>query len=69
MGGEIRDPLRTLPRAAWIASAFATLFYAAGTIALLVILPQEKIGELNGFADAGEARSARVPGQSDGSCR
>jgi amino acid transporter len=55
MGGEIRDPERTLPRAAWIASAFATVFYAAGTVALLVILPKEKIGELNGFADAGEA--------------
>ena len=55
MGGEIRDPLRTLPRAAWIASAFATVFYAAGTVALLVILPPSKIGELNGFADAGDA--------------
>lgn len=55
MAGEIRDPRRTLPRAAWIASAFATVFYAAGTVALLVILPQEKIGELNGFADAGES--------------
>jgi amino acid transporter len=58
MAGEIRDPLRTLPRAAWIASAFATVFYAAGTVALLVILPQEKIGELNGFADAGESAGA-----------
>jgi amino acid transporter len=55
MASEIRDPRRTLPRAAWIASAFATVFYAAGTVALLVILPKEKIGELNGFADAGEA--------------
>ncbi len=55
MGGEIRDVGRTLPRAAWMASAFATLFYSAGTVALLVILPPEKIGELNGFADAGDA--------------
>ena len=58
MGGEIHDVRRTLPRAAWMASAFATVFYAAGTVALLVILPQEKIGELNGFADAGEAAGA-----------
>jgi amino acid transporter len=55
MGGEIHDVGRTLPRAAWLASSFATLFYAAGTISLLVILPPDKIGELNGFADAGEA--------------
>jgi amino acid transporter len=58
MAAEIRDPQRTLPRAAWIASAFATAFYAAGTVALLVILPAEKISELNGFADAGSAAGA-----------
>jgi len=58
MGGEIRDVERTLPRAAWMASGFATLFYVAGTISLLVILPPEKIGELNGFADVGAAAGA-----------
>jgi len=55
MNGEIHDPERTLPRAAWIASIFAVLFYAGGTIALLVILPQDKIGELNGFSDAAQS--------------
>jgi amino acid transporter len=55
MGGEIRDPERTLPRAGWIASGFTTLFYASSTIALLVILRPEKISELNGLAQAGDA--------------
>ncbi|HWE51799.1 MAG TPA: APC family permease [Bryobacteraceae bacterium] len=50
MGGEIRHPQRDLPRAARIASAFATLFYVATTMALLVILRPENISELNGLA-------------------
>jgi APA family basic amino acid/polyamine antiporter len=53
MGGEIRDPERTLPRAGWIASGFSMLFYGGGTIALLVILRPEKISELNGLAETG----------------
>src|SRR5262249_52366742 len=40
MNAEIRDPNRTLPRAGWIASGFAFVFYAGATIAMLVILPQ-----------------------------
>lgn len=58
MGAEIRDPKRTLPRAAWMASLFATVFYSLGTICLLVILRPEKISELSGFGDAGEAAGA-----------
>ena len=54
MGAEIRDPERTLPRAGWIASGFATLFYISTTIALLVILRPENINELNGLAQAGD---------------
>jgi amino acid transporter len=61
MGGEIRDPARTLPRAGWIASAFTTVFYAGTTVALLVILRPEKISEMNGLAEAGES-AARTLG-------
>ena len=61
MGGEIRDPARTLPRAGWIASAFTTAFYAAATVALLVMLRPEKISEMNGLAEAGES-AARTLG-------
>ena len=55
MGAEIRDPERTLPRAGWIASALAAVFYAAATVAMLVLLPPEGISEMNGFAEAGRA--------------
>jgi amino acid transporter len=53
MGGEIRDPERTLPRAGWIASGFAVVFYTATTAALLVLLPPARISEVNGLAQAG----------------
>jgi glutamate:GABA antiporter len=53
MGGEIKDPERTLPRAGWIASGIAALLYGGATIALVVILRPEKISELNGLAETG----------------
>src|ERR1700678_377643 len=55
MGGEIRDPERTLPRAGWIASGFITVFYIAATASLLVLLRPENISELNGFAETAES--------------
>jgi len=61
MGGEIRDPERTLPRAGWIASAFTTVFYVSTTVALLVVLRPESVNEMNGLAQTGEA-AARALG-------
>lgn len=53
MGSEIRDPARDLPRAAWISSAFVTLFYVGTTVSMLVLLRPDSISELNGIAEAG----------------
>jgi amino acid transporter len=55
MAAEIRDPARTIPRAGWLASGFATVFYMVSTVALLVLLRPERISELNGLAEAGES--------------
>ncbi len=55
MGGEIRDPKRTLPRAGWIASAFITVYYVVCTASVLVILRPDKISELDGFAQTADA--------------
>jgi amino acid transporter len=60
MGGEIRDPQRTLPRAGWIASAFATLFYSGLTLALILLLPPAQISEMNGFAQAADSASSTL---------
>lgn len=60
MGAEIRNPRRDIPKAAWISSIFATVFYAGGTAALLVILQPEKIGELNGLSQTAEAAGSTL---------
>ncbi|MEP6715409.1 MAG: APC family permease [Terriglobia bacterium] len=61
MGGEIRHPERDLRHAAWLSSLFVTLFYAAATAAMLILLRPENISELNGIAQAG-TEAARVLG-------
>jgi amino acid transporter len=63
MAGEIHDPSRTLPRAGWIASVTAVIFYVAATVAMLVILPGRSIGEMTGFADLSHAASAVLGGE------
>jgi len=60
MAAEIRDPARTLPRAGWMASGFAAVFYTGATWAMLVLLPPQKISELNGFAEVGQSAGAAL---------
>jgi glutamate:GABA antiporter len=55
MAGETRDPERTMRRAGWLATVFTVAFYVSATVAMLVVLPPEKITELNGFAEMGES--------------
>ena len=61
MGGEIRNPERSLRLAGWISSVFTTIFYAGTTMALLVLLKAENISELNGVTQAA-SEAARVLG-------
>jgi glutamate:GABA antiporter len=48
-------PEAQLPRAAWIASAFATLYYAGATAAILFLLRPDQVSELQGLS-AGRQR-------------
>jgi APA family basic amino acid/polyamine antiporter len=52
MGGEIRDPARSMPRAAAYASLLATVFYAVATAAVLVMLRPADVNELTGLSQA-----------------
>lgn len=61
MAAEVHNPRRTFPRVGWLAALCATGFYACATIALLVILPPDRISEMNGLAETGDA-AARVLG-------
>lgn len=55
LSGEIRDPRRTVRRAAFLSAGAIAAFYIAGTVAMLVLLPPERISVVTGLAQAGES--------------
>ena len=52
MGGEVRDPRRTLPRAILISAPLIALMYILGTGALLWLIPTGEINIVSGFLQA-----------------
>ncbi|MBM3745978.1 MAG: amino acid permease [Acidobacteria bacterium] len=60
MGGEIRDPARTVPRAAWISGTAIAGFYILGTLAILAVLPAGSVNIMHGLAQAGAAAGGRL---------
>jgi amino acid transporter len=60
LGGEIRDPQRTVPRAAWISGALIAAFYIAGTLAILAVLAPGQVNVLSGLTQAGSAAAGRL---------
>ncbi|MGA2877360.1 MAG: APC family permease [Bryobacteraceae bacterium] len=58
LGGEIFDPDRAIPRAAWISGIGCTAFYMAGTAAMLALLAPDRISTLTGLAQAGQVAGA-----------
>jgi len=53
MAAEIRDPRKTVVPATWIGTLFTAVFYAASTLALLVLIAPGSISELHGLGDGG----------------
>ena len=60
LGGEIRNPARNVPRAAWISGACIAAFYILGTLALMVLMPPERISILTGLVQASTEVGARL---------
>jgi APA family basic amino acid/polyamine antiporter len=54
MAAEICQPRRTVVPATWIGTVFTTVFYAASTVALLVLIAPASISELHGLADGSD---------------
>lgn len=52
MGEEIKDARRIVPRSLLIAGVLITVGYIAGTVAMLVALPADRISGLGGFMTA-----------------
>ena len=52
MGGEVRDPRRTLPRAILISAPLIALVYILGTGAMLWLMPAGEINIVSGFLQA-----------------
>lgn len=53
IAGEVRDPVRTLPRALWIGLTVVTLVYLAATLSFIYVIPIDQVA-------AGEAFVAQV---------
>jgi amino acid transporter len=60
LGGEIKNPRRTIPRALLIACVTIAALYIAGTAALFAALPTEQINSISGVPQALAAVAARV---------
>jgi amino acid transporter len=63
LGGEVRDPERTLPRAVYVAAPLVALAYVLGAAALLWLVPTGEINIVSGFLQ-GVAAGGRVVGPS-----
>jgi amino acid transporter len=60
MGEEIRDPIKSLPRAMFAAAPLIAAIYILGTLSVLVALPADEISSLAGIMQAVESASRRV---------
>jgi glutamate:GABA antiporter len=52
LGGEVRDARKNLPRGLLIGGLFVTVGYIAGTIAVLIALPADRVSGLAGIMQA-----------------
>ncbi len=60
MAGEIRDPSRTIPRAAWISGVGVCAFYVGGTLAVLALMSSGRVDIISGVMQAAQAAGTRL---------
>jgi amino acid transporter len=62
LGGEIKDPRRTLPRAVYVSTPLIVGLYIIGTLALLWLVPVSSISIVSGFIQAIEVGTQQLGG-------
>ncbi len=60
LGGEIRNPEKTVARAALIAGLAIAGFYIAGTVSILVLLAPDRVSVVTGLVQAAAAAGERL---------
>ncbi|MEO8563482.1 MAG: APC family permease [bacterium] len=60
LGGEVREPRRTLPRAILISAPLIAAAYLLGTGALLWLVPRDEINVVSGFLQATAAGAKQI---------
>lgn len=60
LGGEILNPRRNIPRAAWISALGCAAFYIAGTAAVLVLVTPPDANQITGPVQAGLSAGLRL---------
>lgn len=60
LAGEIHNPGKNIPRAAWLSGFLGAGFYMAGTAAMLALLPPDRISPMTGLAQAGDLAGTRL---------
>jgi amino acid transporter len=60
MGGEIKNPRRIIPRALLMAGVLITAGYMLGTIAMLIVLPHERLNSMQGILQAISSSADRI---------
>ena len=60
MGGEIKNPRRTVPWAVFLAGITVALCYIAGTVGVLVAVPASEVGNLQGLMQAISKTAGRI---------
>jgi amino acid transporter len=62
MGGEVKNPARTLPRSIYIAGPFIAFLYIAGTASVLWLVPSSDVHVVSGFFQAMSASAHQLGG-------
>jgi amino acid transporter len=52
MGGEVKDPTRTVPRSILVSAPLIAFIYIAGTLAVLWLIPTGQVNIVSGFLQA-----------------